>query len=155
MISDGVTSNSITNIKIKIHPIHLKYTQLPSINYLESFQDIDIGTYPWCRHSTINISHKVWISISSHSSFDPSLNMSSVLLKSLRIFLQQSNAHSLDTTDIYLWQSWYNQFKYFMTYNYIREGSRPLFEIFIMNAFSIQSLYFICENISIQLHLSL
>ena len=154
---DGMTTNSVISITIRMHPTHLQCTQLSLINYLESFQDIDIGTHPWCTYSTINIRHKSELVYPPTSSFDPSPNISSILLKSLRMFSQQSSTHSLDTTDIYLWQSWYNQFKYFMVYDYAREGSRPLFEISIWNAFSIRSLYLICEceNTSIQLHLSL
>ena len=46
MISDGMTTNSATNITIRMHPTHLQCTQLSLIDYLKSFQDIDIGTHP-------------------------------------------------------------------------------------------------------------
>ena len=46
MASDGITTTSVTNIRTRMHPTHLQYTQLPLIDYLESFQDIDIEIHP-------------------------------------------------------------------------------------------------------------
>ena len=105
--------------------------------------------------STIDI--KSELVYSPTPSFDLSSKIKNkflVLLKYLRIFLQQSSALSLDTTDIFTVLTISVQVHY-MAYIYAQNDSRLLSEIFMLNPFIIYSLYFICKNISIQLYLSL
>ena len=74
MASDGMISNFVTNIRIRMHLTHPQYTQLPSIDCLEPFQDIDMIT----PHdvdilpSITNIKSK--LVYPPALSFDPSLN---------------------------------------------------------------------------------
>ena len=73
MASDGMTSNSATNIRIRIHLTHLQCTQFLSIDCLESFQDIDNYTYDVdILPSRIDI--KFELMYPPAPSFDPSPN---------------------------------------------------------------------------------
>ena len=121
MVSDGMTSSSVTNIRTRMHPTHLQYTQLPWIDCLEPFQDTEL----WLQRNTphnvdilsLILDIKSELVYPPTPSFDPSPkinNKSLIFLKYLRMLLQQSSTFSMDTTDIYSWysQHWLYQFEY-------------------------------------------
>ena len=101
--SNGMTSNSTTNIRIRMHPIHLQHIQLPLIDCLKFFQHTKLRTHP-----DIDILSSASV-IKFESMYPPILssdpspkirNKPLVLLKYLKIFLQQSNAPNLDSIDV-------------------------------------------------------